>query len=98
MKGTVIRERPLCVSFKVDDIINQLIENCKNTAIKNDWNERKAEHAKNQKERQVTELEIDSKVDVRDAKYIWCVGTVHLIIEQMNKDTLYVIKYDNKSS
>jgi len=44
MKGTVIRERPLCVSFKVDDIINQLIENCKNKAIKNDWNERKAEN------------------------------------------------------
>ena len=51
---------------------------------------------KAQQERQVGELDIDSKVDVRDMNHIWCVGRVVLIIEQMNKDTLYVVHFEGK--
>ena len=40
MKGVVIRDKPHCVSFKVDDIINQLVENTKNKTIKADWLDR----------------------------------------------------------
>ena len=97
-KGVAVREKPLCVSFKVDDIINQLVENCKNHAIKSDWLRRQADHAKSLKERQVDELEIDSRVDVRDANFVWCTGTVTLIIEQMEKETLYAIHYDGRST
>ena len=43
------------------------------------------------------ELDIDSLVDVRDNNYIWCEGKIGLIIEQMNKDTLYVIHFVGKS-
>lgn len=43
------------------------------------------------------ELDIDSLVDVRDNNYIWCEGKIGLIIEQMNKDTLYVIHFIGKS-
>jgi len=39
-KRVLLREKPLHVSFKVDDIINQIIDNCKNKAIKNDWLDR----------------------------------------------------------
>ena len=42
------------------------------------------------------ELDIDSQVDVRDTNHIWCVGKVVLIIEQMNKDTLYVVHFEGK--
>ena len=96
MKGIIIRDKPQCVSFKVDDIINQLIENTKNTKFKTDWLERQKDHVKAQQERQVGELDIDSQVDVRDTNHIWCEGKVGLIIEQMNKDTLYVIHYEGK--
>ena len=34
---------------------------------------------------------------MRDKDYIWCEGTVKLIIEQINKDPLYVIHYDGMS-
>lgn len=51
---------------------------------------------KAQQERQVGELDIDSKVDVRDTNHIWCVGKIGLIIEQMNKDTLYVVHFEGK--
>lgn len=44
------------------------------------------------------ELDIDSQVDVRDMNYVWCVGKVVLIIEQMNKDTLYVVHFEGKPS
>ena len=37
-------------------------------------------------------------VDVRDTNYVWCEGRVTLIIEQMNKDTLYVVHFEGKSS
>lgn len=57
-------------------------------------------HVKAQQERQVNsaELDIDSQVDVRDMNYVWCVGKVVLIIEQMNKDTLYVVHFEGKPS
>ena len=44
------------------------------------------------------ELEIDMLVDVRDMDYIWCEGKVNMIIEQINKDALYVIHYEGKPS
>ena len=28
--------------------------------------------------------------------YIWCVGKIVLVIEQMNKDTLYVVHFEGK--
>ena len=37
-------------------------------------------------------------MDVRDTNFIWCEGRVTLIIEQMGKETLYVIHFDGKSS
>ena len=40
MKGVVIRDKPHCVSFKVDDIINQLVDHTKNKQIRADWMER----------------------------------------------------------
>lgn len=43
-------------------------------------------------------MDIDSKVDVRDTCFIWCEGRVNLIIEQMGKETLYVIHFEGKSS
>lgn len=44
------------------------------------------------------ELDIDSVVDVRDNNYVWCEGKIHLIIEQMNKETLYVVHFTGKPS
>ena len=40
-KEIIVRDRPLSISFKIDDIINQLIDNCKNKVIKDDWIRRK---------------------------------------------------------
>lgn len=97
-KRVLIRDKPVHVSFKVDDVINQIIDNCKNKAIKSDWLERQAEHLKAQKERQVGELEIDQLVDVRDTEYIWCVGQINLIIEPINKDPMYVVHFVGKPS
>ena len=37
MKGCKIRDSPVRVSFKIDAIINQLVDNCKNKKIKDDW-------------------------------------------------------------
>ena len=34
---------------------------------------------------------------MRDKDYIWCEGTIRLIIEQINKEPLYVIHYDGMS-
>ena len=94
----MLRDKPLCVNFKVDDIINQLVDNCKTKAIKDDWLDRQKKNQARLKERQVGELDIDSMVDVRDTNYVWCEGRVTLIIEQMNKDTLYVVHFEGKSS
>ena len=35
---------------------------------------------------------------MRDPNYIWCRGRVTLIIEQMGKDTLYVVHFEGKPS
>ena len=37
-------------------------------------------------------------VDVRDTDYVWSVGKVTMIIEQINKDALYVIHFEGKPS
>ena len=97
-KRVLLRDKPMQISFKVDDIINQLVDNCKNKQIKGDWLERQALHLKAQKERQVGELDIDSMVDVRDTDFIWCEGRITLIIEPMDKEAFYVVHFEGKSS
>lgn len=37
-------------------------------------------------------------VDVRDTNFVWCEGSIELIIEQMNREPLYVIHYKDRSS
>lgn len=37
-------------------------------------------------------------VDVRDTDYVWSVGKVTMIIEQINKDALYVVHFEGKPS
>lgn len=74
------------------------MENCSSNQIKSDWRERAASLAKLQKDRLVSDLDIDSLVDVRDTDYIWCVGRITLIIEPMNKEALYVVHFEGKSS
>ena len=96
-KGNIIREKPSVNSFKVDEIITQLMDSCKNKAIKLEWKQRSEKLKKIQESKQLGTLSIDSKVDVRDKDYIWCEGTVKLIIEQINKDPLYVIHYEGMS-
>ena len=44
------------------------------------------------------ELEIDMLVDVRDTDYVWSIGKVTMIIEQMGKEALYVIHFEGKPS
>ena len=99
-KGTVLRDKPLSVSFKVDDIIAQLVETCKTKAVKEDWNARQAKYKKRQAARSLADddLAIDSKVDVRDTNAVWGVGTIELIIEQMNREPLFVVHFDDKTS
>ena len=39
-KQVVLREKPLHSSYKVDDVIAQLVDNCANKQIKADWQQR----------------------------------------------------------
>ena len=57
------------------------MDNCKNKAIKLEWKQREEKMKRIQENNQLGSLNIDSKVDVRDKDYIWCEGTVKLIIE-----------------
>lgn len=37
------------------------------------------------------DVEINDKIDIRTIDYVWTVGTIKMIIEQMNKEPLYVV-------
>ena len=45
-----------------------------------------------------TKISIDSKIDLLDPTYVWCEGSINLIIEQLDKPTIYVVHYEGKSS
>lgn len=44
------------------------------------------------------EFDVGDKVDVRTLDYVWCIGTVLLIIEQIGRDPLLVIHKDGFSN
>ena len=58
-----------------------MMDGCKTKSLKIEWKQRNEKWKKIQEAKQVKDLEIDSKVDVRDKDYIWCQGVVKLIIE-----------------
>lgn len=37
------------------------------------------------------------KIDVRGIDYVWCVGTIKMIIESIRRDPILVIHYDGWS-
>ena len=74
------------------------MDGCKTKSLKIEWKQRNEKWKKIQEAKQVKDLEIDSKVDVRDKDYIWCQGVVKLIIEQINKDPMYVVHYQGMSN
>lgn len=42
----------------------------------------------------VQTAKVGDKLDVRDTEYIWCVGTVKIIIESPFKELLLIIHYE----
>ena len=40
------------------------------------------------------QVDVGSKIDVRDTEYIWCIGLVKIKIESAHKELLLVIHYE----
>ena len=98
-KGVVIRNKPTFASFAIDDMNAQLVEKCGDKSLQDLWQEQQAKYKSWQGSfRFPSEIEVNDKVDVRSLDFVWCVGTVKLIIEQVNKDPLLVIHKDGFSN
>jgi hypothetical protein len=39
-------------------------------------------------------VEVGEKIDVRDTDYIWCIGTVRMVIESINHEPIIAIHYE----
>jgi hypothetical protein len=42
-----------------------------------------------------SEITIGEKVDIRDKEYIWCKGTVKMIIESAKREPVLLIHYED---
>jgi len=62
------------------------------------WEAQNQKHSEWLKRRIDTDIEVGSKVDIRDKDYVWTVGTVMLIIESIKREPVFVIHYDGLDS
>jgi hypothetical protein len=87
-KGSV-----LLSCFSIDDIISQLIFNSEDPDVKVQWEAQKCEHITWQLKKKIDKIEVGEKIDVRDTDYIWCIGTVRMVIESISNEPVIAVHY-----
>ena len=80
--------------FSIDDVIVQIIQNSDDAEVKVSWENQKCDFKTWQLKKKLDKVEVDDKVDVRDTDYIWCIGTVTMVVESMNHEPIIAIHYE----
>jgi len=80
--------------FSIDDVISQLIANSSDTDIKVQWENQKCDFTTWQLSKKVEKVDVGQMLDVRDTGYIWCKGTVTMVIESIGKEPILAIHYE----
>jgi len=44
--------------------------------------------------KKIDKIEVGEKIDVRDTDYIWCIGTVRMVVESALKEPIIAIHYE----
>ena len=80
--------------FSIDDVISQLILNSEDPDVKVQWEAQKCDHITWQLKKKIDKIEVGEKIDVRDTDYIWCIGTVRMIIESATREPIIAVHYE----
>ena len=85
-------------SFAIDEMFAQLVEKSGDKTLQSTWQEQETRHKKWQSDLKVpSTIEVGDKVDIRCLDYVWCVGTITLIVEQIDKEPLFNINKEGFS-
>ena len=78
-------------------MIEQMMQTCNSPELRKKWSLQREALASWQKGKTLGKLQVGTKVDIRDKNYIWCLGTVNLIVESAQREPLLVVRFENAS-
>ena len=81
----------------IDNVVTMIIQSKKANNELDEfekWQERTKHYSQWLDKKLLKEIKVGQKVDVRDTEYIWCVGTVELKINTLNRPPLLYVHYE----
>lgn len=100
----MIRDKQIVSCFSIDSVIDQVVSKVASKSvpdarnsesfIKEKWDGQARMHKEWIDSRRIDNVDVGTKIDIRDTEYIWCEGTVKIKIECPNRDPLLVVHYE----
>ena len=91
-----IRKHSNCYSRSIQDTIKRLVDISKDQSIKDCYESRLKEYSEWLALKNVKEIVLNQKIDVRDTEDIWCIGIVMQIHRNSNHAHTLLIHYQGK--